>query len=439
MTLPIWLVGFLFPLVCVPVNAQSYRLQETNEPGNMYRVNARVSLNGTMTVPSKNEEKPAKTLQLSGKSSLDYDERILKLDKSGQVARTARQYRQLELQRKVDDQAQSSSLRNNVRRVVILRHKNMEVPFSPDGPLTWAEIDLVRTDVFPPALSGLLPDKAVAPRDRWTPTSKSIQELTDFEQIKNGTIVCQFQQVTTLGQSRQAQISFSGTVSGIGQDGLTKQQLDGHFYFDLQTNHISYLTMQGTQTFPDEKGNTLGKIEGTFVFTRQQIRSSPTLSNEALQKVTTEPNERNTLLLHQDPDLGIQFLYPRQWRVGGARGNQISIDERNGSGLLLTVEPPKRVPTGAQFARESRDYLEKQKARITSTTAIRLVRQSPRIEDFAIDVAFGKDRFRMYYLVFRNDLGGVVVAARLQLKDLQNLQKDVIGIAATIRLTKKQK
>ena len=57
----------------------------------------------------------------------------------------------IDLDRTVGDKPQEATLRPSVRRLVILRTGHREVPFSPDGPLTWAEIDLVRTDVFTPA------------------------------------------------------------------------------------------------------------------------------------------------------------------------------------------------------------------------------------------------------------------------------------------------
>ena len=42
--------------------------------------------------------------------------------------------------------------------MVVIKAGERKAPFSPDGPLTWGEIDVVRTDVFNPALvPGLLP------------------------------------------------------------------------------------------------------------------------------------------------------------------------------------------------------------------------------------------------------------------------------------------
>src|SRR5206468_1886881 len=118
-----------------------------------------VEITGTLTLPAGKDAKPT-LLKVAGKSTIKYDERILKVA-AGKVERTVRYYRQLEFERKVGDEEQRSKLRAEASRLVILRHNQYEVPFCPHGPLMASEIELVRTDVFSPALAGLFPDKAV--------------------------------------------------------------------------------------------------------------------------------------------------------------------------------------------------------------------------------------------------------------------------------------
>ena len=156
------------------------RLLEVFPSGYQYHVSTRVELSGSLTLPAEKGKATPKPLSVSGDSAIEYDERVLTVDKNGLVQKTARVYRKMEFQRKIGEQPQETSLRPEARKMVVLRHKNQEVPFSPDGPLTWGEIDLVRTDVFAPALTGLLPDKAVQVDDRWKASALAIQELTDL-------------------------------------------------------------------------------------------------------------------------------------------------------------------------------------------------------------------------------------------------------------------
>src|SRR5262245_29207131 len=147
-------------LLLAQTTSQSVKFAEPIGVGYMYHVSCRVNISGRLAVPE--DKGQAKDLVVVGSSAIEYDERIL-VEKDRKVDRTLRCYRRMDFDRKVGDQMQQNTLRPDVRRMVILRQNQYEVPFSPDGPLTWSEIDLVRTDVFTPALVGLLPKNPVAP------------------------------------------------------------------------------------------------------------------------------------------------------------------------------------------------------------------------------------------------------------------------------------
>ena len=80
-----------------------------------------------------------------------------------------------------------------------------------------------------------------------------------------------------------------------------------------------------------------------------------------MKGLTLEPNADNTQLLYDNPDLGLRFLYPRRWRVAGDLGQQVRLDGTDGSGVLMTLEPPARVPSAAQFLEESEKWFASQK------------------------------------------------------------------------------
>ena len=429
------MVGVLF---AKPANGEeAIRLKERFDPGYQYHVSCRVELSGSLNLPAEKGQPARKPLTVKGESAIEYDERVLTLNAKGEVDKTARIYRRIDFQRTVGDRPQESSIRPEVRRLVVLRLKNVEVPFSPDGPLTWGEIDLVRTDVFTPALVGLLPDGPVKTGDRWMVANSAIQELTDMEGIDEGQVECRLEQIGEVEKRRQARVALAGTVRGINEDGPNRQRLAGYFYFDLDSNHLSYLSIMGTSTLLDKEGKELGKIEGRFVLTRQAPQASKDLSDAALKGISLEPNDDNTLLLYDNMELGVRFLYPRRWKVMGVRGRQVALDEANGSGLLLTVEPPAQVPTGADFLRESRGWLEQQKGKIGRVAAPQRIRtKQGEGEHFSLNVDLPGQSVVMDYYVVRQALGGATLAARLLPKDLAGLQKDIERIAGSLIITR---
>jgi len=436
-------LGLLLPTT---LDAQeSIRLREQFPAGYQYHVSTRVELSGRLTPPPA---KPAvagavadavRPVTVSGQSAIEYDERVLD-SAENQVRKTIRIYRRVELERKLGDEAQETGLRPGVRRLVILRSKTVEVPFSPDGPLLWGEIDLVRTDIFTPALSGLLPEQAVRVGQRWNAGAGAIQELTDLERIEGGGLECKLEELTTLAGRRHARVALAGKVSGVNEDGPSRQEIDGYFYFDLESQHLSYLSFKGVHYLLDGQGKESGRIEGRFVLTRQAHQRSADLSDQALKGVTTEPNADNTQLLYDNSELGVKLLYPRRWRVGGLRGRQLVLDEVNGSGLLLTLDPLDRTPTGAQFLAESREFLLKQQTKISRIEAPRRLQGAPQeLEHFGLEIDKSGERATMDYYVIRQALGGATMAARLLPTELAAMRKDVEKIARSVTITGQQK
>src|SRR5260370_9046099 len=293
-----------------------------------------------MTLSPQKDQKEPKLLPLTGESALEYDERILKADKEGQVDKTLRVYRGLALHRKVRDQPQEASLRPEVRRLVVLHHKGIEVPFSPDGPLTPPEIDLIRTDIFTPAFAGLLPDKAVKAGDRWKASQAAVQELTDMVKIKEGELECRLDKLMSIEKRRIARVDLSGAIRGLTEDGPNQQKLTGYFDFDLDSNYVSYFYLKGVHLLLDKDGKEAGKLEGRLILTRQVNTRSKELTDDAVKKVQQEPDSELMLLLYDNPEQGVRFLYPRRWHVCEGNDRQITMDGPHGSGLPLPFFRP---------------------------------------------------------------------------------------------------
>ena len=51
-----------------------------------------------------------------------------------------------------------------------------------------------------------------------------------------------------------ARIQFAGTVAGVNEDGPNRQQLDGYCYFDLESQHVSYVFLKGVHLLLDKEG-----------------------------------------------------------------------------------------------------------------------------------------------------------------------------------------
>jgi hypothetical protein len=412
-----------------PVRAQDGSfLRETFAEGDRWHVIARTRLEGELQVAQ--ESGPAKTIKIQGESKIAYDERVLEAV-AGQVQRSLRIYRAIDFQRTIADRPQENTLRPGVRRIVLLRSGSAKVPFSPDGPLLWAEIDLIRTDLFTPALAGLLPGREVRPGDTWTASTSAVQELTDLERVEEGQITCRYQ--TGVG----IRVSFSGSVRGISEDGPSRQTLEGTVEFDPRIRRITMLSLHGIHDLLDRDGKPAGRIEGRFSLAREPA-TSPDLDDAALRGMTLEPSPETTQLLYDNPDLGVRFVYPRRWRVGMVRGRQITVDEPGGGGLLITLDPADKLPTLTAYRDEAKQFLTQQGMKVTTTSAERTLRStSPALTGFTLDVESSTGRLMLDYFIVRQNVGGATVAVRLPATgELESLRRDAENIARSLTVTR---
>lgn len=434
--------SYVYALLLLAAHAPAFgqtpiRLREPFPVGYQYHVSTRTALNGELRLPAAGGS-PAKTVIQSGSAAVEYDERVLEAGTFEKPSpRTLRQYRRFDLTRKLDDESQAAEIRPSVRRMVVLRNGHREVPFSPDGPMTWGELELVRTDVFAPALAALLPDRPVVPGDRWPAGAAAVEELTDLEKVDAGGVECIFDEVTTLAGVQRARIRLVGTVKGVSEDGPTRHRLDGYFYFDLATSHVSYLSLDGVQSLLDKDGKEVGQVRGQFVMTRQAHVRTSELGDGAVRSLTLEPNADNTTLYYDNPELGVSLLHPRRWRVGLITGRQIAIDDsaNAGNGILLTVEPLAQVPTVDAYRTESEAFIVKQKVKILKADPPRLLARPPsELEQFGYEAEVAGQRLKLEYFIARQAAGGATLAARLTAGDLAATARDVERIARSVRV-----
>jgi hypothetical protein len=433
----------LITLASVTVAAdEPVRMAEQFPAGYQYRVTSTTTLKGTLTVPGDGEKAKPQQMAVAGRGELRYDERVLTPAENGLDPKTIRVYERIGFHRRVGERDQEATVRGSVRRMVILRNKGsqIEVPFSPDGPLLWGELDQVRTDVFSPALTGLLPEGLVRPGDRWDATRAAVAELTDMEHIESGGLECRFEGVTVAAQRRLARVSFRGTIKGVNEDGSVRQELKGELHFDLESNHVSFLDLNGVKSLLDKTGQEVGRIEGEFHLQRHANVRSGDLADDVLARLSLDPNAENTQLLYDDPDLGVRFLYPRRWRVGVVRGRQLDIDEAGGTaGLRITVEPTAKVPTAAQFLAEVKTFLGKQeKVRILhAEPPVRLSAAPQELDSFRVEAEEnGRTVVRDHY-VLTQSIAGATIAARFTDKEKESVGREVERIARSITLTRK--
>lgn len=427
MRVALFAVSLNFVATSLVVAQDTVRLIEVFRPDYQYRVSCRVDIEGTLTLPAE-KNVASKTLKISGASSIKYHERVLSIGQ-GKVDKTVRLIQKMDFARKVGEQDQENKLRPDVSLLVIQRLDNVEVPFSPHGPLLLGEIELVRTDVFTPALAGLLPKVPAKTGDEWAADLDAIKELTDLEKIAKGGLTCRFEGIDRVN-AQLARVGFKGVINGVGEDGPAQHELEGYFNFDLKSNHISYVSLQGVHRPLNAAGLPQGEIKGTFVLSREPGDSAD-LSNAALSRWNLNANDDNTQLLFDSPE--VRFVYPRHWRIDEANGRQMRLVEKQGSDLLITLDPIAKQPSAVAFQKDVLAGLSQQKAVLDRVHQIRTLQTNPfHIEQFGVEARFGPQPAVFDYYVVRQNGGGATLSARYLPAQAEARRREVERVARSM-------
>lgn len=412
---------------------------EAFDDKNVTRVEVKSSISGKISVPV-GEGKPAKVVALSGAHHFVYDERPLPSE-DATSKKLVRAYRTFEFARTIGEQEQKADVRKEVRRMVMLRSSDgKKAPFSPDGPLTFDEIEVLKNDPFCPTLvTGLLPPKEVTVGAKWPASEAAVIDLTDLnlDKLDSGGLTVEFVGVVLVDKRKHAKLTFDGTVKGANEEGPSRQQIDGTAYFDLENSRLSYMKVNGVHELLDDKGKATGKIEGTFTLTREASPKADEFTDAALKGVELKPTDDNTQLLFDNPDLGVKFLHPRRWHVGAVQGRQLTLDEPQGGGVLFTLLPATKLPTPVAFQDEVKAFLAKAKAKASPIPEPKRWQDKPAVDRFGFDVEFESGKARMEYAVLTTADGGLTVAARLPAKLAAELTPDLERVLKSLSVTKK--
>jgi hypothetical protein len=422
-------------LTIVPIsNAEPVRLIEKAPVGGKYRIVADSTIAGELQAPVA-KDKPAETIKVSGKSRIDYVERVLAVDPKDADRKALRIYDRMDFKKTTADRTDESTLRPGIRRLVLMKKGHSKVPFSPDGPLMWSEIDLLRTDIMVAALTGLLPEREVEPGDTWKANVSAATELTDLEKIDQGELICTLDKVVVNGPRTIAYVSFAGTLTGVNEDGPTRQKLSGRMQVDVKAKCITYLKVDGEHFLLDGKGKQVGMVAGSFELNRKPLAEHKELSDAVVGGLELDPNETNTRLLFDNPELGVRFTHARNWRVVRNTGRQITLDESGGAGLLITLDTTEAAPTAARYLREAMKELNERGGKLTNRTGPENLADG--IDRFVLDAELGKESVTMEYFVILQSKGGATLAARIPLADREARMKELERLARSFTITRR--
>jgi hypothetical protein len=307
-------VGTVVVLLAVATGApaQNYSLSETVKAGDCFRVRLEMNLKGEIKV---SRDGKAASLALTATATHEFPERVLAVGDKGLVEKSARVYETATAAIKVEKGTESKSLRKERQLIVAQRPKDQPLTYSPNGPLTRDELELVGDHFDTLCLPGLLPGKDVAAGDTWKVGNSAAQALCHFDGLTEQALTCKLEGV----KDGTASVSVSGTANGIESGARVKLKIEATYRFDLNAKRLVWLEWKQTDDRDQGPANPAMTATSTTTLTRKPIDRPDALADVALVAVPQDFKVPDALQLveYRHPKGKFELNYSRDWQVVG--------------------------------------------------------------------------------------------------------------------------
>jgi hypothetical protein len=255
--------------------------------------------------------KEVQHVPITAKAELEYVERVLSAGKSWEQVRLTRHYNKAEAKIRLRENELPNALRDE-RRMIVLDGRTAEaVLFSPLGPLTREELELIEVQGSALPLAALMPQAPLKIAGSWNLENPVVARLLGLEAVSDQKIVCTLQSV----EKDLAIVSLEGTVAGAVGGVSSDLELKGKLNFDLKQRAVTWLTLAIKET------RAIGHAQPGFeVLTRLRMVAAPCAAAEvvadtALANLPTDAPEGQALIDLTADRAGWQAVHDRRWRV----------------------------------------------------------------------------------------------------------------------------
>ena len=290
-----------------PALGQSVLLAETPRPGDVSRYAVDLDLAGTMSVLGEGG-KPQQ-LRLQARARHRFADRTMAVA-DGLPARSARLYAEAVASAMIGLERSERALAADRRLVVTARKPDGAFAFSPAGPFTRDELDLVTEHFDPHCLPGLLPGKEVKVGDTWAVSNPAAQTACLFDGLVKNGLTGKLTGIT----SAAVAFEIAGTAEGIENGAKVAVTVTATGTFDAATKRVTGLVWRQTDDREAGPVSPASKVEATITLKREALDAAPP---ELAADPPAVPPAHLTALRHADPKGRYRLLYPRGWHVTG--------------------------------------------------------------------------------------------------------------------------
>ncbi len=290
--------------------AESYLLAEDYTNPREFSVTLKLKVDGhTKTSAGKNK---ATKIPLDVEATMKYRERRLPpAGRDAEALRGVRFYESAQAAIKVSQQTTLPRLRPQNRLMVAEGQTSGVRFYSPERPLYFAELELLKTPGDSLLALALLPGRKVEVGETWKLPHWAVQLFASVEAVEKGEITCTAE---SLDESLLT-VKFEGEVAGANFGAYTKITLSGEFQFDVKDHYLAHLELS------QKEEGTVGtvshglEVDASVVMQRNVIEGRPRLSDKSLAGIPLEPNPANLLVAFDSKAWNLRMFHDRLWHL----------------------------------------------------------------------------------------------------------------------------
>ena len=340
----------LAPFVLVGIaSGQSYSLSEAPANGECFKLTLSTTLKGAMKVTR--DEKPV-SIKLEAKNEHCFFEKILAADKDV-PRKSVRHYETAACTATVGTESVIRKLRDDRRQIVAQWAGDALLCYSPAGPLTHDELEVVAEHFDTLHLTGILPGKEVALGDSWKPSNETVLSLCLFEALIEHTLSAKLADV----KDGIAVIHIDGKASGVELGAMVRLEVAATVKYDLLTKRITSLEWRQRDQRDQGPASPWSEVETVTTIQREHLASEPKeLTKPAIAGVPEEDDPPGLLkqLVHVDAKQRFNLVYPRDWHIVGETPYHLILRllDRGDFVAQATITPWKKAEKGSHLSTE---------------------------------------------------------------------------------------
>jgi hypothetical protein len=263
----------------------------------------------------------------------------------GLPGRTARHYSEAGASSSAGGDRSDRTLPEDRRLVVATSGAEGLLCYSPGGPLTRDELDLVTEHFDPRCLPGLLPGKAMAIGGTWTVGDAAAHAASLLDSL----IRLDLSGKLTGVEGGLATFTIDGSIEGIENGARVAMRVSASGKYHIEQKRVVELAWKQADDREAGPVNPASKVEAVVVLKREVLEAAPKeLADAAIGSVRADPPAAATLLRHADSNGRYRFLYPRDWHITGESDPHLVLRllDRGAFAVQATVTVWKKAEPG---------------------------------------------------------------------------------------------